>query len=101
MKIRRVVDLSLAIDADTQVYPGDPLVHFAQHSTIERDGFNLLSVQMGSQTGTNCDAPYHFVEEGAKIDELDLALFAGPGVLIDVRHKPARSAIDAADVEPY
>jgi kynurenine formamidase len=101
MHIRRVVDLSLAIDVHTQVYPGDPQVHIAQHATIARDGFNLLSVQMGSQTGTNCDAPYHFIEEGATIDELDLGLFAGPGVIIDVRHKPARTAIDAIDVQPY
>jgi kynurenine formamidase len=57
MHIRRVVDLSLAIDADTQVYPGDPHVRFAPAATIDKDGFNLLSVEMGSQSGTNCDAP--------------------------------------------
>jgi kynurenine formamidase len=100
MQIRRVVDLSLAIDADTQVYPGDPQVRFTQAATIDGDGFNLLRVEMGSQTGTNCDAPYHFIEQGARIDEVDLRLFAGPGVIIDVRGKAPRSPIDAADVEP-
>jgi kynurenine formamidase len=101
MRVRRVVDLSLAIDAATQVYPGDPQVQFAPAATIQADGFNLLNVQMGSQSGTNCDAPYHFLDRGARIDELDLALFTGPGVLIDVRGKPARAAIDAEDVAPY
>jgi kynurenine formamidase len=101
MRIRRVVDLSLAIDANTQLYPGDPSVRFAPAATIEADGFNLLSVQMGSQTGTNCDAPYHFLEHGARIDELDLSLFAGPGVIIDVQGKPARSRIDVAEIQPY
>jgi kynurenine formamidase len=101
MQVRRVVDLSLALDAETQVYPGDPHVRFAQAATIDADGFNLLSVEMGSQSGTNCDAPYHVLPDGARIDELDLRLFAGPGVVIDVRGKPARDSISAQDVAPY
>lgn len=99
--VRRIVDLSLAIDAGTQVYPGDPRVRFATAATIESDGFNLLSIEMGSQSGTNCDAPYHFLSGGARIDEVDLALFAGPGVIIDVRGKPPRTAITPDDVAPY
>jgi kynurenine formamidase len=101
MLLRRVVDLSLALDAQTQVYPGDPHVRFEQSATIEADGFNLLSVEMGSQSGTNCDAPYHVLHDGARIDEMDLRLFAGPGVIIDVQGKPARAAISAPDVAPY
>jgi kynurenine formamidase len=100
MHIRRVADLSLAIDADTQAYPGDPHVRFAPAATIDQDGFNLPSVQTGSQSGTNCDAPHHFLDGGARIDELDLSLFAGRGVIIDVREKPPRTSIQAADVQP-
>jgi kynurenine formamidase len=101
MNIRRVVDLSLAIDENTQVYPGDPHVRFAPAATIDSDGFNLLSVEMGSQSGTNCDAPYHFLDSGARIDELDLSLFAGRAVIIDVRGKPPRSPIEVMDARPY
>jgi kynurenine formamidase len=101
MRIRRVVDLSLALDADTQIYPGDPPVVLRQHSSIAADGFNLLDVAMGSQSGTNCDAPYHFLESGARIDEVPLELCAGPGVLIDVRAKMAREPITIEDVRPY
>lgn len=97
----RAVDLSLALDATTQVYPGDPHVRLRTHSTIEADGFNLLHVEMGSQSGTNCDAPYHFLATGAPIDECDLTLFAGPAVIVDVRGKRAREPITAADVAPY
>ena len=100
-RVVKIVDLSVAIDANTQVYPGDPEVRFGTHSTIAADGFNLLSVQMGSQSGTNCDAPYHFLESGARIDEVALELFAGPAVIIDVRGKAPRAAIELADVLPY
>jgi kynurenine formamidase len=101
MRVGRVVDLSLALDAGTQVYPGDPEVRLTPAATLAVDGFNLLAVAMGSQSGTNCDAPYHFLESGARIDEVPLPLFVGPGVLLDVRGKPPRSPITEADVAPW
>jgi kynurenine formamidase len=101
MRIRRVVDLSLPLDAGTQVYPGDPVVSFRQAATIENEGFNLLSIHLGSQSGTNCDAPYHFRQDAAPIDEVDLDLFVGPGVVIDVRGRPPRTAISTVEVAPY
>jgi kynurenine formamidase len=87
------VDLSVVVNADTQVYPGDPVPRFDPHSTIERDGFNLLSVSMGSQTGTHVDAPYHFDDSAAKLDELPLERFVGTGVVVDARAAGARGRI--------
>jgi kynurenine formamidase len=101
MHVRRIIDLSLALDADTQVYPGDPRVRFTTAATIAADGFNLLHIEMGSQSGTNVDAPYHFLDSGAPIDQVELNRFVGPGVIIDVRAKPARTPITSSDVEPY
>ena len=69
MLVRKAVDLSLSIDEHTQIYPGDPAVRLAPAATIDADGFNILSVEMGSQSGTNCDAPDHFLPDGARIDE--------------------------------
>ncbi len=93
MKINRVIDLSHVIDEHTQVYPGDPVPHFEVHSTIERDGFNLLSVQMGSQSGTHVDAPYHFDDSTERIDELPLERFMGRGVVIDLTGLAGRTKI--------
>jgi kynurenine formamidase len=93
MKIVRVVDLSHSINAQTQVYPGDPEPKLEVHSTIAQDGFNLLSLQMGSQTGTHVDAPYHFDEGTEKIDELPLERFIGRGVILKATGLPARTEI--------
>ncbi|MBC7589810.1 MAG: cyclase family protein [Salinibacterium sp.] len=93
MRIREIVDLSVVVNADTQVYPGDPVPRFDPHSTVERDGFNLLSVSMGSQTGTHVDAPYHFDDAAAKLDELPLERFVGTGVVVDARAAGARGRI--------
>jgi len=93
MRVRRFVDLSVPVGPTTQVYPGDPVPRLAVHSTIERDGFNLLRLQLGSQTGTHVDAPYHFHDDGPRIDQLDLELFIGPAALVDVRGVGPRERI--------
>jgi kynurenine formamidase len=93
MKIVRVVDLSHPVTSETQVYPGDPVPHLEQHSTIARDGFNLMSVSMGSQSGTHVDAPFHFDDAGIKIDEIALERFVGPAVIFDCGELSARQEI--------
>ncbi len=100
MEITRVVDLSVVVGPGTQVYPGDPVASLRVHSTIARDGFNLLSVEMGSQTGTHVDAPFHFDETAAKIDELPLERFIGPGVIVDARGIGPRGRITWEYIAP-
>lgn len=97
-RVRRVVDLSVPLDDHTPVWPGDPPVRLAPVATIARDGYNLLAVQLGSQSGTHCDAPRHFLADGAPVDALDLRLCAGPGVLVDLRGRPDRHPIGLADL---
>ena len=100
VNVTRVVDLSVPVGPGTTVYPGDPEPHLRVHSTIARDGFNLLHVEMGSQTGTHVDAPYHFEESGSRIDEMDLTRFAGPAVVVDATGLPPRGRITTDHVAP-
>lgn len=101
MHVRRIVDLSVPLSESTQVYPGDPEPRIEPAATIEADGFNVLSLQLGSQTGTHVDAPYHFRADGPRIDELDLTLFAGEGVVIDVTGLAPRARITWEAIAPY
>ncbi|MEI6590644.1 MAG: cyclase family protein, partial [Actinomycetes bacterium] len=96
MKIVRVVDLSHKVDETTQVYPGDPVVRITEHSTVSRDGFNLMSVEMGSQSGTHVDAPYHFDDDTLRIDQVPLERFVGPSRVLDCGPLVARQAVTAA-----
>lgn len=98
--MRRIVDLSHPIDSGTQVYPGDPVPSLTPATTIDRDGFNVLHVAMGSQTGTHVDAPYHVLADGARIDEMELSLFLGPATVVDLRGLPPRSRIGWSQLEP-
>ena len=99
-RVRRVVDLTVPLDATTQVYPGDPAVTFESVATVREHGFNLLGVQMGSQSGTNCDAPLHVIDGAAPIDATDLTLWVGPAKVIDVTGLAPRTAIRADLIAP-
>jgi kynurenine formamidase len=101
MNVGRIVDLSMPIGPGTPVYPGDPVPALSPATTLERDGYNVTRVLMGSHTGTHVDAPYHFDPAGARLDDLDLRLFAGPGVVVDATDLPARTPIEWPVIEPY
>ena len=101
MRVGRIVDLSRRVDEGTQVYPGDPAVRLEPATTLAADGVNVLGVHIGSHSGTHVDAPYHFVEDGPRIDEMDPRLFFGPAVVLDVRGKGPRERITADDLRPH
>jgi kynurenine formamidase len=101
LRVRRVIDLSHRVDEDTQVYPGDPAVRLEPATTIAVDGVNVLNVHIGSHSGTHVDAPYHFIENGERIDTMDVRLFFGLAVVMDVRGKGPRERITVEDLRPY
>ena len=88
MPVRRVIDLSMPLDERTPFYPGDPEPRICAAQTIAADGFEL-----GSHSGTHCDAPFHFREGGARLDELPFERFLGRGVVLDVTGLAPRAAI--------
>src|SRR3954447_14623757 len=100
MRVGRVFDLSVPVDAGTVVYPGDPVPRFAVHSTIRAQGFNLLEIHLGSQSGTHVDAPYHFEEDGLRIDEVPVERFVGPAVVVQATGLGPRGAIMWEHVAP-
>lgn len=97
----RVVDLSIPIDGSTPFYPGDPEPRVCVATTIARDGFNVSRLELGSHSGTHCDAPLHFLGEGRSLDELPLDRFVGPGVVVDATGLEPRSAIGWERLAPY
>lgn len=98
---RRIVDLSMPIDARTPFYPGDPEPRVCAATTIAREGVNVLRLDLGSHSGTHCDAPYHFLEDGLTLDELPLERFVGPGVVVDCTAVAPRSPITWELLEPH
>ncbi len=80
-----------------QVYPGDPSPEREIKLRIE-DGAvcNLSALHMCAHNGTHVDAPYHFLNEGKKIDEIDLSKFVGYAYVAE--HQGDITASDAASI---
>lgn len=91
----------MPLDATTPFYPGDPEPRMCAATTIARDGVNVMRLDLGSHSGTHCDAPFHFLEDGAKVDELPLERFLGPGVVVDCTGLEPRTAIGWDRLEPH
>ena len=61
-----------------KVFPGDPSPVKRDTLSIKRgDVCNLTDFSMCAHNGTHVDAPYHFLDDGRRIDEVDLHRFTG------------------------
>ena len=100
MRVKRVVDLCVPVNAATVVYPGRPVAPLRGAQHHRADGFNLLAIHLGSQSGTHVDAPYHFEPDGLRVDEIPVGRFVGPGVVVDATGLGAREEIGWDLVEP-
>lgn len=72
------IDITYPVNDRLLIYPGDPVYeHCAYLSISGGDLCNVGRISMGCHTGTHMDAPYHFVNDGMTIDQLDLERFNG------------------------
>ena len=61
--------------------------------SLERDGYRVTHLHLGSHSGTHLDAPSHVVEDGATVDALPLHLLVGPAVVVDLRDLGPREPV--------
>ena len=80
----KIVDLTQTIHDDIPIYPGDPAPSINRFLTHEKDFCHVDMLKMGSYTGTDIDASYHFLKVGMKIDQIPVDRFLGNGVLLDL-----------------
>ncbi|KIY69494.1 putative cyclase [Cylindrobasidium torrendii FP15055 ss-10] len=95
-----IIDLTHRLDANTSIYPGDPPFSFSQCTTIEKEGYSVRNLALGTHTGTHVDAPAHFVKDGPTIDQIPLKQFSGKAVVVDVTGRQPRDRICWEDVQP-
>ncbi|WP_458084279.1 cyclase family protein [Streptomyces malaysiensis] len=89
----RLIDLSVPIATGMPVYPGDPRVTVAPALSATDDGVNVLHLDMGSQSGTHVDAPFHIDDTLPTLDQLPLERFWGPAVVVDARGAGPRTPL--------
>ncbi|MBR4462057.1 MAG: cyclase family protein [Erysipelotrichaceae bacterium] len=66
-----------------EVYPGNPgPERVILRKKSEGGSCNMSAFSMCVHNGTHVDAPYHFIEEGKRIDEVDLNRFIGKAFVV-------------------
>ena len=76
----KFIDLSVIVNEQTPVYPGDPVTKIVPAGVLERNGYEDHYVSIGTHVGTHVDAPRHMLAGEKRIHELALDRFTGRGV---------------------
>jgi len=96
----KIIDLTLTISNRIPTFPGSPQPNFIPWEKIKDDGYNLELLFLSSHTGTHLDAPYHFLEKGAKIHEISLKKLVSNAVLIKSRKK-SNESVTKTDIQKF
>jgi|TARA_B000000460_G_scaffold188421_1_gene135732 kynurenine formamidase len=96
----KILDLTLTISDKLPTFPGSPKPNFIQWENLKDDGYNLELLFLSSHTGTHLDAPYHFLENGLKIHEINPKRLIREAILIRSRKK-ANQAITKNDIQKF
>ena len=102
----KIIDLTLTVSDKIPTFPGSPRPNFIPWENIKEDGYNLELLFLSTHTGTHMDAPYHFLEKGAKIHEISLNKLVSKAVLIQSRESRDRFgikqiSITKADIQKF
>ena len=79
----KIIDLSMKISNDLEVYPGDPDVNISVIATIPKTGFEMRRIEMNGHDGTHVNAQNHCLENGVSIDNYLIEEFIGECVLYE------------------
>jgi arylformamidase len=92
------IDISLPLDANTPIFPGDPPLVIESVATLDDAPYCLTRVAFGCHTGTHADAPAHFVRGGAHLMDIPLARYCGTANVVVLPAAPeiTREALQAA-----
>ena len=91
-------DVTLTISENLITWPSDPTVSIRKTRLISQgNSCNVSELKFGSHCGTHIDAPYHFEENGIKIDQIPLDYLIGNATVFEIKNK---EKIDLEDIKP-
>lgn len=93
----KTFDVTVPLSSAVPVFPGDPSfrMEFA-HQITGGAPYNVTRIAMGVHSATHVDAPYHFIAEGATVEQLPLEILVGKCRVVEI---PGADRIDKPDLE--
>lgn len=81
----KIYDISVPIRSSMPIWPGDPAVVLQMLSAIENgEQANVTGIKMSVHTGTHIDAPSHFIENAASVDQIPLKKLIGVVLVLEI-----------------
>lgn len=82
----QITDISISLDTDTTVFPGDPQPALVWPGWTHEKGnpANVGFYSGGLHHGTHVDAPWHFIPDGKRLHELPLERWVGLAQVLDL-----------------
>jgi arylformamidase len=81
----KIVDISVSISAGLPVWPGDPQIEIERYRLIsDGNNSNDSRIACSVHSGTHVDAPAHFIENGAIVEQLPLEILMGPVTVVEL-----------------
>ncbi len=93
-----LIDISLTLHPDLPVWPGDaPVILERMRSISEGSASNDTRLRCSVHAGTHVDAPCHFLENGASVDQLPLDVLVGPATVVAIEDTSVITPNDLMD----
>ena len=84
MDYSQVIDITVRMDEDLILYPGDQPPAVRRVSAIaEGAALTCSELVLGCHLGTHVDAPAHFIESGRTVEQLELRHFYGKAIVAE------------------
>lgn len=95
----RIYDVTVPLSDAVPTFPGDPrFLLQPAHRISEGKPYNVAHLSCGVHAGTHVDAPYHFIEGAATVDQLPLEILIGKARVIELS---VLHGIDRKDLAAY
>ncbi len=80
------IDVSMPLYEGMVTWPGDePFSVRPDRRIAQGQGCNTSCLTLHTHTGTHLDAPWHFIESGKRLDEVDSRLYFGKATVVEIR----------------
>jgi arylformamidase len=90
-----LIDISRPLQKGVPNWPGDTEFNYEVSWSKEQSGsVNVGKVTMSIHTGTHIDAPFHFDNEGKRVKDLDINVYVGEALVVDMTGKTSIGADD-------
>lgn len=92
---KKIIDISMELGNETPQWPGDRPFEYNLTATKEESGsVNVGEVKTSTHMGTHIDAPFHYDNDGLKIDEMPLDVYLSKAQVFDVTGREKITADD-------